>query len=222
MSSPVRSARGEGGGLRETFRELKQRGPQVLVTGDVPEAVSRQATRRLLGHPEEKRHRVFALTDGDAAAERWFPGDRSPADDRATLISGGDLRGNVVVDGSADGGGEDTLVRRIDGEIRSRCPDDDTLPPAMLRVGLYSLETLLETHGIETVRRLAYRLTGEVRRARGMGHYHLPRAADADAVADLQFVFDARLELRTGAGGPEQRWHLPGRGTTNWVALDEP
>lgn len=222
MSSPVRSARGEGGGLRETFRELKQRGPQVLVTGDVPETVSRQATRRLLGHPEEERHRVFALTDGDAAAEQWFPGDRTPADERSTLISGGELRGSVVVDGSVDGGGEDTLVRRIDGEIRSRCPDGDTLPPAMLRVGLYSLETLLETHGIETVRRLAYRLTGEVRRARGMGHYHLPRAADSAAVADLQFVFDARLELRTGAAGPEQRWHLPGRGTTNWVALDKP
>ena len=221
MSRSAATYRG-GDSLQETFRELKRRGPQVLVTGDVPEPVSRRATRRLLGHPDEDRYRVFALTDSDADGKAWFPRGYAPADDEVTLIGEHELRGSAVVGGSLDDGAEDTLLGRIDDEIRGCRPTDGTLAPATLRVGVYSLETLLETHGIEAVRRLAYHLTGEVRRARGMGHYHLPREPRSAAVDDLQFVFDARLELRTAEAAPEQRWHLPGHGTTNWVALDEP
>jgi hypothetical protein len=221
MSRPAATFRGEGESRRDTFRELKRRGPQVLVTGDVPEAVSRRATRRLLGHPDEDRHRVFALTDSNGPGETWFPDGYTPDDDGVTLIGEGELRGSAVVGDTVDDRSEDALVDRIDAEIRARRPEDDTLPPAVLRVGVYSLETLLETRGIEAVRELAYRLTGEVRRARGMGHYHLPRAPGSEAVIDLQFVFDARLELRTADRGAEQRWHLPGEGTTNWVALGQ-
>jgi len=208
--------------MRDAFRELKQRGPQVLVTGDVPEAVSRQATRRLLGHPDEDRFRVLALTDSDNGNAAWFPGEYEPRDEGVTLIGEHELRGSAVLGAPVEDGMEDALVRRIDEEIEHWQPTGETPPPAVLRVGVYSLETVLEAHGIETVRKLAYRLTGEVRRSRGMGHYHLPREADSDAVADLQFVFDARLELRTSTAGPEQRWHLPGRGTTGWTTLGEP
>ncbi len=222
MSRPVVTSRGGDENLHEAFRELKRRGPQVLVTGDVPETVSRRATRRLLGHPEEDRHRVLALTDSDAAADAWFPDGYTPDDDGVTLIGEHELRGSAVVGDAVDDDSEDALVDRIDQEVRNRRPEGDALPPAVLRVGVYSLETLLETQGIEAVRELAYRLTGEVRRARGMGHYHLPRSPGSPAVSDLQFVFDARLELRTAESGPEQRWHLPGQGTTNWVTLGQP
>lgn len=222
MSRLAAGYRGGGGNIRDAFRELKQRGPQVLVTGDVPEEVSRQATRRLLGHPDEDRFRVLALTDSDNGNEAWFPGEYAPGDEGVSLIGEHELRGSAVVGDTVDDNMEDTLVRRIDEEIEHWQSVGETPPPAVLRVGVYSLETVLETHGIETVRELAYRLTGEVRRSRGMGHYHLPREADSEAVADLQFVFDARLELRTSPNGPEQRWHLPGRGTTGWAVLGEP
>jgi len=223
MSRADSRYRGGGRSLRNAFRELKQRGPQVLVTGDVSEAVSRRATQRLLGHPEEPRHRVLALTDSDAASDQWFPGSHSADDDEVTLIGAGDLRGSAAMGAPADGTSEeDALLRLVDEEVSTWCPRGDTPPPAVLRVGVYSLETLLETHGVETVRTFAYQLTGEVRRARGMGHYHLPREPDSEAVSDLQYVFDARLELRHSAGEPEQRWHLPGRGTTGWVELGEP
>lgn len=222
MSRTDRRLRERGRSIRDAFQELKQRGPQVLVTGDVPEAVSRRATRRLLGHPDEERHRVLALTDSDADADQWFPGPYSADDEDVLLIGAGELRGSAAVGAATDTPSEDdALVRQVDEEIASWCPSGETPPPAVLRVGVYSLETLLETHGVETVRRFAYQLTGEVRRARGMGHYHLPREPDSPAIADLQFVFDARLELRTTSGEPEQRWHLPGRGTTGWVALGE-
>lgn len=221
MTRADTTARGRGRSVRDAFRELKQRGPQVLVTGDVPEAVSRRATRRLLGHPEEERHRVLALTDSDAESDDWFPGSYGTDDEEVTLIGASELRGSAAVGGPANGdGSEDALVRLVDEEIQSWRPEEGTPPPAVLRVGVYSLETLLETHGVEAVRKLAYQLTGEVRRARGMGHYHLPREPGSDAVSDLQFVFDARLELRRSSGAPEQRWHLPGQGTTGWVELD--
>lgn len=223
MSGADSQFRGRGRSIRDAFQELKQRGPQVLVTGDVPEAVSRRATRRLLGHPDEERHRVLALTDSDAAGDQWFPGPYSAHDENVTLIGASELRGSAAVGAATDATSEnDVLVRQVDEEISAWCPSGQTPPPAVLRVGVYSLETLLEAHGVEAVRRFAYQLTGEVRRARGMGHYHLPREPGSTAVADLQFVFDARLELRTTAGAPEQRWHLPGRGTTGWVELGEP
>lgn len=222
MSRTDATYRGRGRSVRDAFRELKQRGPQVLVTGDVPESVSRRASRRLLGHPEEQRHRVLALTDSSAESDAWFPGSYATDDEEVTLIGAGELRGSAAVGGPADGSEDDALVRLVGEEIASWHPDEGTPPPAVLRVGVYSLETLLETHGVEAVRKLAYQLTGEVRRARGMGHYHLPREPGSEAVADLQFVFDARLELRSSAGTPEQRWHLPGRGTTGWVELDGP
>jgi hypothetical protein len=222
MSRADRRPRDRGRSIRDAFQDLKQRGPQVLVTGDVPEAVSRRATRRLLGHPEEERHRVLALTDSDVAADQWFPGSYSAGDKSVTLIGAAELRGSAAVGATtATPSEDDALVRQVDKEIAAWCPSGETPPPAVLRVGVYSLETLLETHGVETVRRFAYQLTGEVRRARGMGHYHLPREPGSAAVEDLQFVFDARLELRTACGEPEQRWHLPGRGTTGWVALGE-
>lgn len=222
MSRADRRSRERGRSVRDAFQGLKQRGPQVLVTGDVPEAISRRATTRLLGHPEEERHRILALTDSNAAADQWFPGPYSADDENVTLIGASELRGSAAIGAATDTPSEDdALVRQVDKEVVSWCPSGETPPPAVLRVGVYSLETLLETHGVETVRRFAYQLTGEVRRARGMGHYHLPRESGSAAVADLQFVFDARLELRTASGEPEQRWHLPGRGTTGWVALDE-
>lgn len=215
--------RGRGRSLRDAFQELKQRGPQVLVTGDVPEAVSRLATKRLLGHPDEERHRVLALTDSDTTDDEWFPGPFSAEDEDVTLIGASELRGSAAVGAATDPTSDnDALVRQVDEEISAWCPSGSTPPPAVLRVGVYSLETLLETHGVEAVRRFAYQLTGEVRRARGMGHYHLPREPGSAAVSDLQYVFDARLELRTTAGTPEQRWHIPGRGTTGWVELDGP
>lgn len=221
MSRPVTTYRG-GGNVRRTFQELKRRGAQVLVIGDVPEAVSRRATRRLLGHPDEDRYRVLALTDSGVDDAAWFPGAYAPDDDEVALVDERELRGATVADTATEPSRpETTVLRRIDAEIREWEPAE-TPPPAVLRVGVYSLETLLEAHGVGAVRTLTDRLTSVVRRVRGIGHYHLPRAPDTDAVAELEPVFDARLELRRAGTGPEQRWHLPGRGATGWVALGEP
>ena len=216
--------RGSREGVRETFQRLKRRGPQILVTGDVPESVSRQATRRLLGHPAEQRHRVLALTDSDASPDRWLPGDVGSDSTGVAVVEQHRQRGGALVQtrGSRVTDGE-RLATDVAAEVTSWLEETHQPAPAVLRVGVYSLETLLEATGVEAVRSLAYRLTGTVRRARGMGHFHLPREPGSQAVTDLRYVFDAHLELRENGNGPEQRWHIPGSGTTGWVELaDEP
>lgn len=216
--------RGSGRGIQEMFAELKRRGPQILVTGDVPESVSRRATQRLLGHPDEHRYRILALTDTDAASDRWLPGDLREGDEHVAVVRTSSLRGGagVAAAGQAPGSGE-SLAALVDDEVAAWTDEVAEPPaPAVLRVGVYSLESLLEENGVEAVRALIYRLTGAVRRARGMGHYHLPREPESRAVEDLRYVFDARLELRDDGVGAEQRWHIPGTGTTGWVALNDP
>lgn len=220
----VRS-RGSGRSIQEMFSELKQRGPQIMVTGDVPESVSQRASRRLLGHPEEHRYRVLALTDSAAASDRWLPGDVEETDDSVAVVRDNCLRGGLTETATASGlppKPSVSLATRVDDEIAAWTDGSvDPPTPAVLRVGVYSLESLLEENGVEAVRALTYRLTGAVRRTRGMGHYHLPREPDSQAVEDLRYVFDARLELRDDGVGAEQRWHIPGTGTTGWVALSD-
>jgi hypothetical protein len=63
-------------------------------------------------------------------------------------------------------------------------------------------------------------LTTAVRGVRGLGHVHCPLADDDDRVTALRPLFDARIELRRREGfGPEQRWHLPEYGATEWVRI---
>lgn len=220
--------RGAREDVRSTFQELKRRGPQILVTGEVSETVSREATRRLFGHPSEQRHRILALTDTDVSADRWLPDGVVEFDPDVAVVRAGALRGTTTTslpatDGAAPACGGDGLATEVDAEVANWLDQTSGPEPAVLRVGLFSLETVLDEEGIETARSLLYRLTGIVRRARGMGHYHLPRVPESQAVEDLRYVFDARLELRETGRRPEQRWHIPGSGTTGWVPLaDEP
>lgn len=235
MTAADARGRGQDGGLSNAFHALKRRGPQILVTGDVPETVSQRASRRLLGHPEEKRHRVLVLTDSSDGAERWLPHGVSPDSDGAEVVRAGIQRSASASSSSPassstgpPGTGQnqlpyerETVARETQRAVEAWRRDRDVPPPSQLRVGLYSLGTLIEQEGLDAVRPLLCLVTGSVRWARGMGHYHLPREPGSDPVVDLQYVFDARLDLRTGGDGAEQRWHLPGTGTTGWVGLDE-
>lgn len=227
---------GQDGGLSNAFHALKRRGPQILVTGDVPETVSQRASRRLLGHPEEKRHRVLVLTDSSDGAEQWLPHGVSPDSNGAEVVRAGTQRSATASSSSAASppsasgpspgadqipSEREAVARETQRAVEAWRRDRDVPPPSQLRVGVYSLGTLIEQENLDAVRSLLCLVTGSVRWARGMGHYHLPREPGSDPVVDLQYVFDARLDLRTGGDGAEQRWHLPGTGTTGWVSLDE-
>ncbi len=204
--------------------ELKQRGCNLLVTGEVCERATRQATRRLLGSAAERRRRVLVLTDHagsdggaylphgvdpddeDVAVIPWNTGARSAATVQVTLTDQdadlADLRDEIR-----------STIARLDAAA-------DGFAPAELRLGVVTVGLLLDRYDRDDVRDLLDAVTARVRNVHGMGHYHLPVPDDADAVAALDDLFDARIELRrSDAVTTEQRWHVPEYGTTTWVTL---
>src|SRR6056297_1817753 len=69
--------------IRRNLKWMKRTGCNLLVTGNVREEVSRRATRKLLGSPEESRTRLLGLTDRDREdAPYLLPGDVRATDHR--------------------------------------------------------------------------------------------------------------------------------------------
>lgn len=214
----------------EVLGRLKREGCNLLVTGEVPVAVSDAATRRLLGAPFEQRCRILAFAD--AGAERVasrLPGGCRPSDGAVTVIERRDAtrsavaetaggRGFPVVDVGPD---LDAFEAEITGAIEAQDRRAGGLDAAELRLSLDSLGLLVDDHGTEAVARFLESVTAAVASMKGMAHYHLPMSDDDDVVGALTPLFDARIELRQRDGfAPEQRWHLPSHGlTTGWVGL---
>lgn len=94
------------------------------------------------------------------------------------------------------------------------------LAPAELRMCLDSLGPLVAEHGRSTVFRFLHLLTERVRRAAGLGVYHLPAPSDDESVAMLASLFDATVELRVEDGRPRQRWDL-GDVRSEWLPVED-
>lgn len=207
---------------------LKREGCNLLVTGEVPCAVSDAATRRLLGAPYEDRSRVLALTGPKPTrAHRRLPGGCRPGDPDVRVIEFHSHTRSAAATRPAG-----TRVERagpslvdlqvaIEGAIEEMDARADGLEPAELRFSLDSLRLLVEECGSDDVREFLAAVTAAVEGVAGMGHYHLSVADDADLAGELSPLFDARIELRKRETvGPEQRWHVPRLDlSTNWVGL---
>lgn len=96
----------------------------------------------------------------------------------------------------------------------------DGLAPAELRMCVDSLGPLVAEHGRSTVFRFLHLLTERVRRAAGLGSYHLPAPPDDESVAMLASLFDATVELRVEDGQPRQRWDL-GDVRSEWLPVED-
>jgi hypothetical protein len=93
--------------------------------------------------------------------------------------------------------------------------------PSEIRVCVDSLDPLVEAVDRRDLFRFLHVLTSRVRAAKAMGHVHLSAAADAVTVGTLRPLFDATVEVRTTADGPQQRWTLSEAGLqTDWLPLD--
>lgn len=204
--------------------ELKHRGCNLLVTGEVAERVTRQATRKLLGSAAERRRRVLVLADRDATdGDAFLPHGVEPDDRDVTIIAcHAGARSAAASAPTAEHGGSD--LADLQAEVCSATTGYEIeaggLDAAELRLGVVSVTTLLDRYDHDAVAHALDAVTSQVRRVRGMGHYHLPVPDDADEVTALAPLFDARIELRKLDGAPpQQRWHVPEYGTTTWVAL---
>jgi hypothetical protein len=198
---------------------LKREGSNLLVVGDASDATHTAACSRLLGDAGSDRQRTLVTTDRDACAResppphgateiRYAPATRSaaaasghpPATDRVRDLSG---LGEAIVEAI------EAADHRTGG-----------LAPAQFRLCVDSLEPLAAVHSERAVFRFLHATTNEVRAARGMGHYHLPLAADSEAVRTFEPLFDAVVEVREESASAQQRWRLTdSRADTDWLPL---
>lgn len=223
MSAPPRFRGDSPVEFTSYLAELKQRGCNLLVTGEVGERVTQQATRRLLGSAAERRRRVLVLADHSTSDGRPFlPHGVAPGDDDVAIIAwDAGARSAVSRTTTPD---RDPGVARLQAEICSAITRLDVtaggLEPAELRLGVVTVGLLLDRYDFDEVRHVLAAVTAQVRNVSGMGHYHLPVPDDDDAVDALDELFDARIELRQADGvSAEQRWHVPEYGATTWVTL---
>ena len=220
-----------GGGVPETttfaqtLGSLKENGSNMLLVGSGETSAHEAACHRLLGKTEhESRYRLFVVTGEQRC--------RCPALETDDVVDG---RRQVVTHGDpfelfADDVGAETASKRADplGELGAAMiyainefdDDADGLEPSDLRVCVDSLVPLLQQYPSERVFRFLHMTTAQIKRAHGMGHYHLPVPRDHDAVNLFEPLFDAVVELRDANGTPEQRWHLRERNTSSdWIRI---
>lgn len=221
--------RGEGSvEFGEVLQCLKREGCNLLVTGEVPVAVSDAATRRLLGAPFEERRRILAFTNaGMERVTSRLPGGCRPGDRDVTVIEQRDDTRSTAVERAGDGRfpvtgaepGLDGLETAILDAIERY--EREGLEPAELRLSFDSVRLLVDDHGVDAVHSFLESIGDAVTEARGMAHYHMPIPDDSATVAAFASLFDARIELRQRDGyAPEQRWHVTEYGlTTEWVGL---
>lgn len=219
---------------RSTFAQalgdLKRRGSNILVVGGPAPAAHEAACERLLGETDSGRDRLLVLTDGsfDRSAAHEGHVDASvltfPSATRggATAAAGGSGGPSAPAAPSPDATRQvperdlAALAAAVDDELDAT----DDAEPGGLRLCLDSLLPILEEHERGEVKRFLTAVGNRVRAVRGMGHYHLPIARDADAVRDIESAFDAVVEVRTDAEGARQRWHIPEDGIdSGWLEL---
>lgn len=220
----------------EALADLKEEGCSLLVVGTVPEEATARVCRRMLGDADAgRRERLLVFTDAaaDAATDRLphAPGEPTPP---ATLIDHAATARSAVADQAAAPAGptmpQALNVRRVEsddlgelGTAISRAIDDlarGDPAPGEVRVCLDSLSPLLEGYDESVVFRFLHVLTGRVRQANALAHFHLPVPADAREARLLAPLFDATVEVRMADGRAEQRWELrDGDVETEWLAV---
>ncbi|WP_224332992.1 DUF7504 family protein [Haloprofundus halobius] len=202
---------------------MKERGCNLLVTGAVSEPVTARATQRLLGSPVEERKRLVTLTDTPTRdVDSRLPIGVS-ADDTGVRVVERRRIERSAAEAAGRESASDTGLRCLEGEISRAVASLDGghgFSPGELRLSLDSIGPLVEVYTVSRVREFLRRVCDTVEDSNGMGHYHLPLSDDSRRVREFEGVFDARIELRQREPfGPEQRWHVPGYGTTGWIQI---
>lgn len=211
----------ETAAFTQALASLKRRGSNLLVVGAASDGAHVDACDRLLGDAASSRRRLFVLTGRDHTAARGTPGESTVIEYETTT------RSAAAEAGSASAPAPSERVVTLDGlgdatraAVEAIEADADGLSPAELRLCFDSLRPLLEEYPEERVFRFLHALTADVGRVSGMGHFHLPVAYDDATVRTIAPLFDAVIEVRSGPGGTQQRWHLREADvSTDWLPL---
>jgi len=203
--------------LAQTLAGLKRQGCNLLVVGSDKRRAHARACERLRGDADAgPRRRVVVRTGaGPAHASRGDPDAEVDAGGPTTRSA---AAGDAVTAGPVDS--PSALAGATVDAVDGLEPDDRAFEPAELRLCVESLLPLAATHGADRLRALLGPVAERVRTADGIGHYHLPLAADDPLVEELAPRFDAVIHLRTRDGRPEHRWDLVDRDVdSGWLPL---
>ncbi|WP_323171647.1 hypothetical protein [Natrialba sp. PRR66] len=233
----------------QTLDALKREGSSVLVVGADSQGAHEAVCRRLAGvHRESSsdsdsnsdtdsetletadsrgvqyRLRVTGTVDETTSADSWQDCPNQSTRTRTISTASLDRSRPGHTHPSESLPGEQPLIGTLGLEIIEAIDEFDRETadrrPAGLRLCLDSLVTLLDEHDTDEVFRLLHLVTTATTHARGVGHVHLPLDSDHDAVALLEPLFDAVVELRTRDGIDEQRWTLRDRElVTEWMPV---
>lgn len=224
---PLRGASGDT--FASLLDRLKRRGTSVLVVGDLSGDVERALSRRMMGSPDEQRYRLLATLRPQRSPDRWFPDPVSVDDEWVEVADHGGLARDAVAAGSYDGGvggpqpNTDQLVDRVEEWVAEVQASNDPGPGA-IRVGITSLDVLLERSDSPAPQRVAERVHDVMRDYQGVAHLYLPRARSSRVVQRTAVWVDVVVEVRTNRGRPEQRWSVQDTVETSWFPIrdDEP
>lgn len=213
----------------ERLDESKTRGCSVLVSGTVPPAVERKATRDLLGDPDVPRKRILAFTGESPESTDWYlPGgiDEDGSDvrvvdrDSRSRSVPADAKTAALPTAGTRNHGLDSLERELE-RVVDFFDGRGSLSSAELRLGVVSLNAVLASPDVAALEEFVRTVSGTVRDVRGVGHFRLRLGGDDHRVRALLPFVDVHIELRQREAVPaEQRWHLPKSDiTTAWVRL---
>lgn len=218
---------GDRGAARvvQTLDALKRTGSNILLVGSTVTSAHDVACHRLCGRVDGDRRYRVVVTDGGRSTASCDHDDRGTVrtitydapETTATTTTGAT---NSATSTSRSPDSLEALGLEVIDAIDTIESEAGELGPSELRVCVDSLATLFQEHDTESVFRLVHVVSSRIEQAGGMGHYHLPVAADHDAVRLLEPMFDATVELRGEHDRYEQRWSLDDQDLeTGWVPL---
>ncbi|MEE6210423.1 hypothetical protein U3A55_09665 [Salarchaeum sp. III] len=210
------------------LERLKEEGSSLLVVGDVPGEAYARASCRMLGDGEHAPRQRVLVVGGGAGATLPARCGESRCGDSDTVITHGTNARSAVADAGVTpaitpqthvaAGDANALGRAVLDTIAS---SDGEFAAGELRVGVDTVQTLIDAVGEFPTFQTVDLLSECVRRERGMAHFHLPKPRDDRHVRLLEPLFDAVVELRV-TDGVEQRWSLRDEDVVSeWVALDD-
>lgn len=217
---------------------LKREGSNVLVVGAVPDDLHLSVDRQLLNGSSPQRRRLLVFCGVEPAVGDRLPAD-APREEAYLQVIHHALFERSAAGATADGAGgtaptppgpnspTEQTVRGDLGDLGAAIAETTDvfealtggLDPAEMRLCLDSLDSLVAEYERSRVTGFLHLLTGRVRRANGLAHYHLHADPDARILGLLEPLFDAVVELRVTDDRAEQRWRLDDV-TSGWFPVD--
>lgn len=190
---------------------LKREGSSLLLVGD---AEGQQALCDLLrGADSRQRDRVVVET-----GEQHRSCCTSSTAASTTTIEAGQSVPAGIESRTPSVTPLSTLASSVVAEIDARIA---RVGAGDLRVCLGPIDPLVAATDEERVATFLDAVLQRVEQASGMAHVHASAPRDSALVTELEPQFDAVLEARADPT-PQQRWHLPDRGTsTTWLPIED-